>query len=282
MTISPMPALSYPINEGATQTHRDDSLNLIFDPHSLNFFPFDSLKNNDKILFAGCGNGELVIAIAKELLRRQITVEIVAFDLSHKQLECAKAYARESGIDHIHWELQDARDLKKYCGQFNVVHARFLLNQVANAHLVTQNLCEALAKDGIFIGEEFSGINVDVLGADPEHLEAVKQWERIVRLQHIIQKSDASFAERLPKILSDNALLITQYSQPEPKADYALQKQIFPSYMDRALIICPNDEHENINRIKTALEFLRDQESCSITFKHFTQIQALKRDWGHH
>lgn len=280
--MTPTNTQPYLIHVGKADQPRAASLNLIFDPYSSAFFPFDAVRNNDQILFAGCGNGQLVVAIAKELQRRQLTVQIVAFDIAQKQLDCAKAYAQESGIDHIRWERHDAHDLKQYRGQFNVVHARFLLNHLSDAELVTQKLCETLVEEGLFIGEEFSGSDVEVSSDDPEHRQAVQQWERMVRLQHIIQKSDMTFANRLPDILRKNALLVTHELKPYPRAQSVNEKNIFPACMDSAPLIFPNDEHENIARIRTSLERVRDHESCSITFKHFTQIQALRRDGGHH
>lgn len=280
--IPPTTGQPYLINVGKADQPRSALLNLIFDPYSIAFFPFDAVRNNDKILFAGCGNGQLVVAIAQELQRRQVTVEIVAFDISQKQLDCASTYAQESGIDHIQWKLQDAHALEEYQGKFNVVHARFLLNHLSDAELVTQKLCETLVEEGLFIGEEFSGIDVEVSSDDPEHRQAVRQWERMVNLQHIIQKSDMTFANRLPDILRKNAFLVTHELKPYPRAQSVNEKNIFPACMDSAHLIFPTDEHENIVRIRTSLERVRDHESCSITFKHFTQIQALKRDWGHH
>lgn len=82
---------SYLMHVGKADSIRASSLNLIFDQFSVDFFPFDKIHDGDKILFAGCGNGQLVVEIAKRLKDRN--VKIVAFDISSKQLECAREYA---------------------------------------------------------------------------------------------------------------------------------------------------------------------------------------------
>lgn len=256
---------------------RAASLSLIFNPHSIDFFPFQRVQNGDRILFAGCGNGKLVVEIALELQKRRLNVGIVAFDISQRQLELAKEVAKEAGIHWILWELRDAHDLENYRGRFQFVHTRFLLGYVENAEWVTRMLCGALADDGIFIGEEFSGIEVDLSPDTPEHKEALRQWTRIVQLQHLVQKSDMAFAKRLPDLLKQNALSVTKEHQPHPKAALAQEKSIFPASMDVAHLILPDEEHPHIDRIRGILEEIRDLDGCSLTFKHFRQIQAEKR-----
>lgn len=252
------------------------ALNLIFNPHSMAFFPFDSIRDGHRILFAGCGNGKLVVEIALELQKRRLKVEIVAFDFSERQLEQAKEAARKAGIAWIQWELQDAHDLEKYREQFDFVHARFLLNYAENAELITRMLCRVLADKGIFIGEEFSGIEVDLSSNVPEHVEALRQWVRIVRLQHLVQKSDMTFAKRLPDLLKQNDMLVTKEHQPHPKAALTQEKSIFPASMDDAHLLLPDAEHHQIDRTRLLLEEVRDLEGCSLTFKNFKQIQAKK------
>lgn len=255
---------------------RAAALNCIFNPPSIDFFPFHRVQNGDRILFAGCGNGKLVVEIALELQKRRLSVGIVAFDISQRQLDLAQEAAKDAGINWILWELQDAHDLEKYRGRFQFVHTRFLLGYVENAERVTHMLCGALANDGIFIGEEFSGIEVDLSSDTTEHQEALRQWARIVRLQHLVQKSDMAFAKRLPDLLKQNELTVTKEHQPLPKAALAEEKSIFPASMDDAHLILPDAEHPHIDQIRSLLEEMRDLEGCTLTFKHFRQIQAEK------
>ena len=269
-------AQPYLINVGDADKMRAAALNLIFDPHSIDFFPFDKIKSSDKILFAGCGNGQLVVEIAKEIRKRNLNVEIVAFDIAQPQLDCARKYAEQEGIDDINWKLQDVRNLEEFTGRFDVVHARFLLNHLFDAEVVTKLLCDTLSADGIFIGEEFSGDDVDVLPANPEYTEAVNEWVKGVRLQHTIQKSDMAFAKRLPDILRANRMVITKENQPNPIASNTEQKNVFPECMANAHRILPPEQHYTIPIIRAALEHVRDSEECSITFKHFTQVEARK------
>lgn len=274
---SSKPVQPYLINVGDADKMRATALNLIFDPHSIGFFPFDKLKNGDKILFAGCGNGQLVVEIAKELRRRNLSVEIVALDISQQQLDCARLFAEQENIQDINWKLQDVHNLQDFKGQFNFVHARFLLNHLSDAKLVTEMLCDTLSEDGIFIGEEFDGIDVDVLPESGEYRKAIDAWVDGIKLQHALQKSDMAFAKHLPAILKNINMAVTRELQPNPLAESKEQKNVFPECMASAHRIFPADKHHTIPIIKAALENVRDSKECSISFKHFTQIEAKKR-----
>jgi ubiquinone/menaquinone biosynthesis C-methylase UbiE len=274
--IQPNLSSNYLTNVGVADKSRAASLNLIFDPYSLHFFPFDKLSDNDKILFAGCGNGQLVVEIAKEIKMRGLKVNIVAFDISEEQLTCARQYAEQENEHNIDWRLQDAHDLKDLKGQFNVVHARFLLNHLPDAPEVTELLCSTLTDGGIFIGEEFASDEVEVSPNLPEYTDAIGEWLKEVRLLHILQKSDMAFAKHLPEILKNNNMLVSRELQPKPSASDEKQKNVFPECMAYAHKVFPADLHHTIPIIIAALEKVRDSKECSITFNYFTQIEARK------
>jgi SAM-dependent methyltransferase len=269
-------AQPYLINVGDADKMRATALNLIFDPHSIGFFPFDKIKSSDKILFAGCGNGQLVVEIAKEMKMRNLNVQIVAFDISQPQLDCAQKYAEQEGVHVITWKHQDAHNLEEFRGQFNVVHARFLLNHLADADVVANMLCDTLSENGVFIGEEFGGDDVDVLPQSAEYIDTINVWLKGVRLQHMLQKSNMAFAKHLPEILRNKNMVVTREIQPNPVADNEEQKNVFPECMASAHRIFPADQCHTIPAIKAALENVRDSKECSIIFKHFTQIEAKK------
>lgn len=266
----------YLINIGVADKARAASLNLIFDPHSVNFFPFDKIHNNDKILFAGCGNGQLVVEIAKGIKERGLEVTIVAFDNSEQQLTCARAYASLEKVNDIDWRLQDIHNLDDLKGQFNVVHVRFLLNHLSDAKLATQLLCDTLTDNGIFIGEEFASDEVDVSPNLPKYTDAIEGWLKLVRFQHSTQKSDMAFAKHLPDILRNNNMIVTTQLQPNPIASNERQKNVFPECMKNAYRIFPPELHHTIPDITAALENIRDSQECSINFQHFAQIEAKK------
>lgn len=277
MTVSlETPQAPYLINVGVADKKRADAMNLIFDPHSINFFPIDSISNGYKILFAGCGNGQLVVEVAKVLKERNIKADIVAFDISLQQLDCAQEYATQEEVEGISWVLHSANDLKEFEGQFNVVHARFLLNHLQNAELVTKLLCDTLVPNGFFIAEEFSGVDVDIFPQDPQYVKAVGEWIRGVKLQHTLQKSNIEFAKQLPNLLESYNMTVINVKSPNPAAHNVEQKNVFPECMTNAHRILPENEHDKIPEIIKELKIVRDSD-CSITFKHFTQVLAKNR-----
>lgn len=267
---------SYYMNVGKADSLRAASLNLIFDKCSLDFFPFDKIRDGDKILFAGCGNGQLVVEIVKKLKDRN--VKIVAFDISSQQLECAREYAENEKSDGIDWKLNDIHSLDEFKGQFNFVHARFILNHLSDAKEVTKELCNTLTADGIFIGEEFAGLDFDVVSDSPEYIEAVKAWEQAIILQHAKQKSNISFAERMPKILEKIGMKVERNLKPNPVASNSSQKNVLPEGLKTAHMYLSPSFHIAIPDLMKKLIAMRDADNCKIIFRHFTQIEAQKVD----
>lgn len=282
----------YLIYGGEKDRARAAALNLIFDTHSLNFFPFEKLKDGNKLLFAGCGNGQLVIEIAKEANRRLLNVSIVAIDNNEAQLTCARQneanertiemqvhhLAFEKIFPPIEWRFVDVeKNLKELEGQFNLVHTRFLLNNLSEtAEKVTKGLCDTLLQEGIFIAEECSGLEVDILSDLEENTQAIEPWLKMVKCQHARQKSDIAFARRLPDILKNNQMVMINESKPYPRATSTKEKNLFPQSMLNAYDILPPEEHSTIPSAVKALETLRDSGACSVGFGHFTQIEAIK------
>lgn len=256
-----------------TDYSRAASLNLIFDSASIAFFPIDKVKNGAKLLFAGCGNGKLVIEIAKKI--KELNVKIVAFDVSEQQLCCARTAAREEGLCDIVWMKHDIHNLTHFKGEFDFVHARFILNHLPTARQVTKDLCATLVENGIFIAEEFSGYEMDVNSKIGEHTSAIRAWEQGVILQHAKQCSDISFANKLPKILGKIGMQVIRQAKPNPVASTSEQKNIFPQCAANANRIFASVFHPAIEILENQLEFVRDS-NCSIIFKHFTQIEAQK------
>jgi hypothetical protein len=115
---------------------------------------------------------------------------------------------------------------------------------------------------------------LDVSPESQEYIQAINTWVQGVKLQHTLQKSDMAFAKHLPEILRNKNMIVIREIQPNPLADNEEQKNIFPESMANAHRIFPADQHHTIPVIKAALEHVRDSRECSITFKHFTQIEA--------
>jgi hypothetical protein len=90
-------------------------------------------------------------------------------------------------------------------------------------------LCDTLQEGGIFIGEEFSGDEVDVSPESQEYIQAINTWVQGVKLQHTLQKSDMAFAKHLPEILRNKNMIVIREIQPNPLADNEEQKISFLS-----------------------------------------------------
>lgn len=268
--------MSYQIPVGNADLSRAASMNLIFDRDSIEFFPFDKVQESAKILFAGCGNGVLVIEIAKKLKDRN--VKIVAFDNNEEQLNCARAEAEKEQVCDIEWKQHDICALDEYKGAFDIVHVRFVLNNVANAKQAIQELCKAVTENGLFIGEELSGCGVTTACHKIGHAEVMRAWEQGIQLLHINQGSDISFAKRIPKILIKERFTIENQRKPSPVAYTSAQKNAFSTgFSAIAKKTFSNFYYPSLSAIEEKLKQICECNDCIITIPHFTQILASKQ-----
>ncbi|MFV0339699.1 MAG: class I SAM-dependent methyltransferase [Parachlamydiaceae bacterium] len=126
VTLSP----NYLMQTGKADLPRASAMNQIYDASSLNFFPFDKIKDGDKLLFAACGNGVLMVGILKRIKAKNISV--TAIDSSIEQLSCARALADSEGFSSINCQQRTINDLSELQGQYHLVHSRFVLNHLEN------------------------------------------------------------------------------------------------------------------------------------------------------
>jgi ubiquinone/menaquinone biosynthesis C-methylase UbiE len=104
-------------------------VNAFFYPHGIRDFVQKRIpiKNNDKILDAGCGYGILSKAILEKVKRERLTgVEQHAFDISADMLDAF----RERCDDNVHLQQLDVRQLPYKDGVFDLIVTSAMLEYV--------------------------------------------------------------------------------------------------------------------------------------------------------
>lgn len=262
------------IQTGRADLPRASAMNHIFDASSVKFFPFDKIKDGNKLLFAACGNGVLMVEILKRITAANVS--IVACDSSAAQLDCAKALAEANGFLSIEWKQGNLNDLSELQGQFNLVHSRFVLNHLPNAKAAVRQLCSTLAPGGHFVSEESGGFELEIESERPEHGEALRSWELMVGLQHFKQKSDLAFGKKIPKTLTKIQMKVHLNGASSIIASTSEQKALFAKSMQNAQHILTPQFMTIVPELTKRLEAIRDDSMCRVSFRNFTQILAEK------
>lgn len=227
MSVALNPNPSYLIQTGKPDLPRASAMNKIFDADSLQLFPYKRIKEGDKVLFAACGNGVLMIEILKRI---QVTnVSVVAIDSSEKQLECAKNLAESQGFLGIKWKQHSLNDLSELKDQFNLVHSRFVLNHLQKPKEAVKELCGTLTQGGVFVSEEVGGLDLYIESESLEQTEAIRSWELMVAIQHHKQKSDICFGKKMQKTHKKIQMHPLEEVIISAKASTREQKELFVS-----------------------------------------------------
>jgi len=138
------------------------------------------LEGGSRILDVGSGLGQLSRAMARRV--RTGGGRVVGIERDETQMAEARRQARESGEqDLVEFRVGDAVDLPlddREWGTFDVVHARFLLEHVADPPSVVRSMVRAARPGGRIVLEDDDH---DVLRFHPELPETLRVWEAYVR-----------------------------------------------------------------------------------------------------
>ncbi len=267
--------MAYLINVGFQDIPRANAMNKIFDCKSIEFFPFDSLKQGDRALFVGCGNGILVVEIASRLQSKGVL--ITAIDISEEQIQLAKMHAQSRQVENITWKVQDIHNLSEYKSSFKLVHARFVLNHLQRPDQVTRILCDTLGDDGIFVSEDFDRHQVKIEGGTEEEIEAIRAWEQAVVLQHMAQKSNIAFASALPSILQNCEMTKIKQEQPCPLADTADKLSMFVESLSNAPKFLAKPYLAALPELERIFSAMNKNPILTVCFEGFTHTKAQRR-----
>jgi ubiquinone/menaquinone biosynthesis C-methylase UbiE len=131
-----------------------DSLNLLdycFNDSTQNFLLRSGLKQGMTVLELGCGSGKMSTWIAEQI---GVEGQLIAIDNNQYQVDAARKYSVEQGIDNIDYRCLDAYDLNQLDEQFDMVYCRFILHHLSRPRAVISEMYKLLKKEGIVALEE--------------------------------------------------------------------------------------------------------------------------------
>ncbi|MBM7843366.1 class I SAM-dependent methyltransferase [Herpetosiphon giganteus] len=97
-----------------------------------------------RIFDVGCGQGQLVIALAQAWP----DAEIIAIDLSPEQIAKARQAAAQAGINSIQFGVANWRDFDLPCSGIDIILATQVIQFMPDEHAFVEYLADALALDG--------------------------------------------------------------------------------------------------------------------------------------
>ncbi len=116
----------------------------------LNYFCFSGKKDFSRpfrVLIAGGGTGDAVVALAEQL--RDCPAEIIYVDLSQASMEVAQARARVRGLKNITWIRDSLLNLPNLgLGEFDYINCSGVLHHLADPDAGLKTLASALKADG--------------------------------------------------------------------------------------------------------------------------------------
>ena len=104
-------------------------------------------------LTIGCGSGEL----ERGLCQYGFASRHDAIDVSPKSVESATSAAREAGLDHLRYRLEDGNELRLGPESYDVVFGVHSIHHITGLEHVFHEVAAALKPDGLFFMNEFIG-----------------------------------------------------------------------------------------------------------------------------
>jgi SAM-dependent methyltransferase len=140
----------YIIRGGVAGRERLRTLNRVMQPTTLALFERIGLQPGMRVLDAGCGGGDLAFQLAR-LVGPQ--GKVVGTDIDAVKLEMARQEAAAAGIANVEFRIADNQQAKIE-REFDIVHARFLLTHLPDAHGALQNMIRATKPGGLVVIED--------------------------------------------------------------------------------------------------------------------------------
>jgi 2-polyprenyl-3-methyl-5-hydroxy-6-metoxy-1,4-benzoquinol methylase len=138
-------------------------------------FFMPALKPGMRLLDCGCGPGSITVGLAVAVAPG----EVIGMDLEAGQIELARAQARESGLQHVRFEVASVYELPFTDRSFDAVFSHALFEHLAEPEAALQEIRRVLRPGGLvgLSSPDWSG-NL-MVPADPEVGRAVEIFKSI-------------------------------------------------------------------------------------------------------
>jgi trans-aconitate 2-methyltransferase len=130
-----------------------------------------NLKDNDRVLDLGCGDGRVTAELARLVPRGRVT----GIDLSPVMIDYARHAYTEPDFPNLDFQVIDARELA-FDADFDIVFSNAVLHWVADHRPVLAGLCRALAPGGRVLLQMGGKDNTAAMVATTRRLTESKPW----------------------------------------------------------------------------------------------------------
>lgn len=230
-----------------------------------------ALTGGERILDLGCGLGQLTRAMARAAGPGAFTVGV---EQSTAQLQQAEQQARVASEEHlVDFRQGDVLDLKLMeheWGSFDVAHARFVLEHVADPAAVVRSMARALRPGGRAILEDDDHA---ILRLWPEPAGAQSMWDAYLRTYQDVG-NDPFVGRRLVELL--------QGARLQPKRNTWLffgacsGSPLFPLYVENLIEIFRGAREQILFHLQPPVSHERYQ----VSVRRFDEAIESLREWG--
>ena len=150
---------------------------------------------NARVLDLGCGGGDVAAVLSK----MASVGHVAGVDFDPAVIEIARAEARAAGLRNVELRVGDVTDLDDEDGQYDVVHARFLLSHLREPAPVLRRMVALCKPGGAVVVQD-----IDIEGSmcwpdDAAFAQCCSLYRDTVRARG----GDAGIGRRLPSMLRD-------------------------------------------------------------------------------
>lgn len=169
-------------------------------------------------LSLGCGEG----ALERDLLSKQLCIDLLGLDISERALELAREAANAGGFSGLRYARADLDRLQLEPESFDAIFVHQALHHVRELEECLRQVRRALTPDGIFYLDEYVGPSRDdwrhelLEAAEDAYQQLPRSVRRRKRLQLPVDWRDPSEAVRSAEIVP----LLSELFEIREKRDY--------------------------------------------------------------
>ena len=181
---------TYVIRGGPEGRERLRVLARVMWPTTRELFARVGVEAAARCLDAGCGGGDVTIALARMAPAGSVT----GTDLDEAKLEIARAEATGAGLGNVSFRVANVLEAAGDSGGYDLVYARFVLSHLTDPARALRNLVDQLAPGGALVVED-----IDFTG----HFcypDSPAFWRYVEWYTHAVQSrgGDPNIGPRLP------------------------------------------------------------------------------------
>jgi ubiquinone/menaquinone biosynthesis C-methylase UbiE len=220
----PVSAPSYIIRGGIAGRERLRILSRVMRPTSLDLLQRAGLKPGMNVLEIGCGGGDLAFDIARII---GSPGRVLGTDIDQTKLDLAAREASEQGLSNVTFLLADITQSVP-AGDFDLIHARFVLTHLTNPAQALARIRTALHAGGIIVLEDIDFRGYFCYPDCPAIWRYVQLYTDTTKRKGV----DANIGPRLPSLLSNAGFENVRMNIVQPSGTEGDVKLISPLTME--------------------------------------------------